>query len=147
MTDPRPLVVLMADDDEDDRFLAAEALAEWRVINDFHTVGDGVELLDYLRHRGASAGEPAPRPDLILLDLNMPRMNGYEALDEIKADVDLRSIPVVVLTTSDRPEDIQRVYDIGGSSFIQKPVTVQGMVDVMAALDRYWFQIVELPHP
>lgn len=139
MTSPSPIVILMADDDDDDRFLATEALAEWRVINEFRTVEDGVELLEHLR-----SGEN-PLPDLILLDLNMPRLNGWEALEELKSDPDLRTIPVVVLTTSDRSDDISRSYALGASSYIKKPVSMAGMVEVMANLNRYWFQIVELP--
>ena len=126
--------------------LAKEALAQARVANRLRFVVDGEDLMDYLRHRGAYAGGNAqPRPDLILLDLNMPKKDGREALREIKTDPNLRRIPIVVLTTSETEEDIYRTYDLGASSFVTKPVTFEGLVDVMKALKRYWFEIVELP--
>ncbi|MFQ6017923.1 MAG: response regulator [Kiloniellaceae bacterium] len=142
----KPITLLFADDDADDRFLVKEALAESRLLNDLRFVTDGEELMDYLCHRGAYA-EPdsAPRPGLILLDLNMPRKDGREALKEIKADPNLRRIPVVVLTTSKAEEDILRTYELGVNSFITKPVTFEGLVEIMKALSIYWFQIVELP--
>jgi CheY-like chemotaxis protein len=141
-----PIVILLADDDADDRMLARDALVESRLANDFRTVQDGEELLDYLKHRGKYADLGAhPRPGLILLDLNMPRMDGREALREIKSDPDLRQIPVVVLTTSKAEEDIYRSYDLGVNSFITKPVTFDGLVGVMKTLGRYWIEIVELP--
>jgi len=138
--------ILMAEDDEDDRQMAKEALQESRLANHLRFVFDGEELMDYLYHRGRYA-DPAssPRPGLILLDLNMPRKDGREALREIKSDPELRRIPVVVLTTSDAEEDIIRSYDLGVNSFIKKPVTFSGMVEIMKALGNYWFQIVELP--
>jgi CheY-like chemotaxis protein len=140
------VVILMADDDADDRELTRDALAESRLANEVHFVEDGVELLDYLHHRGVySQPGSAPRPGVILLDLNMPRKDGREALREIKADPKLRTIPVVVLTTSKAEEDIVRSYDLGASSFISKPVTFEGLVEVMRGLGRYWFEIVELP--
>jgi len=138
--------ILMAEDDEDDALLAREALAESRVTNRLVVVSDGAELMDYLQHRGAYADRAsAPRPGLILLDLNMPRMDGREALAAIKADPDLRRIPVVVLTTSDAEEDIIRTYDIGASGYITKPVTFEGLTRVMESLGNYWLQIVHLP--
>jgi CheY-like chemotaxis protein len=145
-TSARPITILIADDDADDRMMASEALEESRLANDLRFVEDGEELLDYLYHRGrfAAAGE-SPRPGLILLDLNMPRMDGREALREIKGDPALRSIPVVVLTTSKAEEDIYRTYDLGVNSFITKPVQFDGLVEVMKALGKYWFEIVELP--
>jgi two-component system, response regulator len=145
-TAPRPITILLADDDPDDRMLARDALDESRLANDLHEVVDGEELLEYLRRQGKYADPAsAPRPGLILLDLNMPRKDGREALREIKADPELRSIPVVVLTTSQAEEDIYRTYDLGVSSFITKPVSFEGLVSVMKALGRYWFEIVELP--
>lgn len=147
MTAPhRPFVILMADDDPDDRMLAREAFAESRLANELHTVDDGEALLDYLHRRGRYAPPAsAPRPGLILLDLNMPRKDGREALQEIKADPELRRIPVVVLTTSKAEEDICRTYDIGANSFVTKPVTFEGLVDVVRTLGRYWVEIVALP--
>jgi CheY-like chemotaxis protein len=145
---PKPITIVLADDDADDRMLAKDALQEARLANDLFFVPDGEELLDFLRHRGRYADPAtAPRPGLILLDLNMPRMDGREALAEIKADPDLRRIPVVVLTTSKAEEDIYRTYDLGVNSFITKPVTFEGLVSVMKALGTYWFEIVELPTP
>ncbi len=141
----KPITILLADDDADDRMLAQEALAESRLVNDLRVVEDGEQLLDYLYRRGRYENEEAPRPGLILLDLNMPRKDGREALREIKADPNLRSIPIVVLTTSKAEEDIYRTYDLGVNSFITKPVTFEGLVQVMKVLGRYWFEIVELP--
>lgn len=142
----KAIYLLMADDDADDRLLTREALAESRLANQLVFVEDGEELMDYLRHRGRySNGGTSPRPGLILLDLNMPRKDGREALREIKADPDLRLIPVVVLTTSKAEEDILRTYDMGASAYISKPVTFAGLVHVMRVLGQYWFEIVELP--
>jgi CheY-like chemotaxis protein len=141
-----PITILLADDDLDDCLLAQEALAESRLSNDLRLVHDGEALLDYLFHRGAySAAGTAPRPGVILLDLNMPIMDGREALARIKADPALRDIPVVVLTTSQSEEDIVRSYNLGASSFISKPVTFAGLVEVMRGLERFWFEIVQLP--
>jgi CheY-like chemotaxis protein len=111
-------------------------------------VVDGQDLMDYLRHEGvyADGSIEATRPGIILLDLNMPKKDGREALAEIKADEDLRGIPVVVLTTSKDEEDIFRTYDLGVNSFITKPVTFTGLVEVMRTWQRYWFELVELPN-
>lgn len=138
--------ILMADDDEDDRLLTREALEESRVLNRLDFVKDGVELLEYLRHEGQYT-DPAtsPRPGLILLDLNMPRMDGREALREIKSDPSLRGIPIVILTTSKAEEDMVRGYDLGAASYITKPVTFEGLVELMKAVGRYWVGFVELP--
>ena len=142
----RRVTILMADDDEDDCLLTKEALEESRLANELRFVHDGEELMDYLCRRGKYADEcDAPRPGLILLDLNMPRKTGHEALKEIKADPDLRQIPVVVLTTSQAEADIYASYDLGANSFVSKPVTFEGLVSAMNAMGRYWFQIVELP--
>jgi CheY-like chemotaxis protein len=135
----------MAEDDPDDRDLARDALAESRLVNDLHLVADGEELLEFLRSEGRYVGNTAARPDLVLLDLNMPRIDGREALQQMKSDPKLRSIPVVILTTSRAEQDIFRSYDLGASSFISKPVTFAGLVEVMRELGRYWVQIVELP--
>lgn len=141
-----PIVILLADDDVDDRLLARDALAENRLANNLQCVEDGEELLDYLFRRGKYT-DPAtsPRPGLILLDLNMPRKDGREALKEIKSHPDLKKIPIVVLTTSKTEEDICRSYKLGVNSYITKPVTFSSLVEVMKALGRYWFEIVELP--
>lgn len=146
MPSPKPITILLADDDADDRMLAQDALAESRLANDLRCVEDGEELLEYLHRRGKYADpEASPRPGLILLDLNMPRKDGREALREIKQVPSLRQIPIVVLTTSKAEEDIYRTYDLGVNSFITKPVTFDGLVSVMRTLGRYWFEIVELP--
>jgi CheY-like chemotaxis protein len=142
----KPIVILMADDDPDDRMLAEEALREARLINQFRTVVDGEELMDYLHGCGAYATPgSAPRPGLILLDLNMPRKDGREALREIKSDPALRHIPIVVLTTSRAEEDILHTYDLGVNSFCTKPVTFEGLVRLMQVMARYWLELVELP--
>lgn len=140
------VTILMADDDEDDCMLAREALVESRLANDLHFVRDGEELLDYLYRRGQYTDpNTSPHPGLILLDLNMPKKDGREALEEIKADPQLRHIPIIVLTTSKAEEDIYRSYDLGANSFITKPVTFSGLVEVMKTIGKYWFEIVELP--
>lgn len=142
----RPITLLMADDDADDRLMTKEALEESRLANTLYFAEDGEELMDYLYCRGKfSAPNAAPFPGLILLDLNMPRKDGREALKEIKSDPRLRRIPVVVLTTSKAEEDIYRSYDLGVNSFITKPVTFEALVEVMSTLKKYWFEIVELP--
>jgi CheY-like chemotaxis protein len=140
------ITILLAEDDADDRLLVREALAEGRVVNELRCVEDGEELIDYLRRRGRYADpEESPRPGLVLLDLNMPRKDGREALREIKADPDLKRIPVVVMTTSKAEEDIFRSYDLGASSYITKPVTFERLVELMKVLGRYWIEFVELP--
>lgn len=146
MTDKRMISILIADDDADDRMLIEDAFRESRLSNPLAFVENGEELLQYLRSEGKFAGrDNRHMPRLILLDLNMPKMDGRTALRHLKADPDLRRIPVVVLTTSKAEEDILRTYDLGVSSFITKPVTFQGLVDVVRALNSYWIEIVELP--
>ena len=141
-----PFLILMADDDPDDRLLTKEALTESRLRGELRFVRDGEELLDYLHHRGAfAAPASAPRPGLILLDLNLPRKDGREALREIKADPSLRQIPIIILSTSKADEDVFRTYDLGANSFITKPMTFERLVEIMAGLGHYWFEIVELP--
>ncbi len=144
--DGKRVSILLADDDEDDRLLAIDALREAKLANEIATVADGEELMDYLYHRGRYS-DPAtsPRPGLILLDLNMPKKDGREALDEIRADHELRRIPVVVLTTSEAEEDILRTYELGVNSFITKPVSFEGLVRIMQTLRSYWLEIVRLP--
>jgi len=141
-----PIVILMADDDADDRMLAKDALEESRVLNELRFVEDGEELMDYLTRKGKYS-DPAtsPRPGLVLLDLNMPKKDGREALKEIKSDPNLRRIPVVIMTTSKAAEDDFRSYDLGASAFITKPVTFDRLVDLMRTLGEYWVEFVELP--
>jgi CheY-like chemotaxis protein len=150
MPDPKrkPVTILMADDDEEDRDFTRDALQNSHLANEMRFVVDGQDLMDYLRHEGvyADGSIEATRPGIILLDLNMPKKDGREALAEIKADEDLRGIPVVVLTTSKDEEDIFRTYDLGVNSFITKPVTFTGLVEVMRTWQRYWFELVELPN-
>jgi len=142
--DPRSITILLADDDPDDRLLVREAFEENHLLNVLDTVEDGEELMDYLYRRGKFS-EMTTRPNMILLDLNMPRKSGLEALKEIKADADLCTIPVIVLTTSKAEEDIIRSYQLGVNSFIVKPVTFDSLVELVKTLGRYWLQIVELP--
>lgn len=146
ISNAKVITILMADDDEDDRMFALDALKEARLANEVDFVEDGEELMDYLHRRGKYSDMTGTiLPGLILLDLNMPRKDGREALKEIKEDPELRRIPVVVLTTSKAQEDIFRTYDLGVSSFITKPVSFEGLVEIMKALGRYWFEIVSLP--
>ena len=147
MVEPRrPVTILMADDDRDDRELTREAFVESKIANDLRFVEDGEELLDYLHRRGKYV-DPAssPRPSLILLDLNMPKKDGREALREIKADPKFRPIRVIIMTTSKAEEDILRAYDLSAASYITKPVTFDGLIDVIKTLGKYWLEIVELP--
>lgn len=143
---PDSITILMADDDTDDCLLVRDAFIENRVENPLRFVHDGEELLDYLHRRGKYVdGALAPRPALILLDLNMPKKDGREALKEIKSDPDIRGIPIVVLTTSREETDIVRSYDLGASSFIIKPVTFNGLVEAIKSFGKYWLETVELP--
>jgi CheY-like chemotaxis protein len=145
-TPARPILILLADDSEDDRKMTREALRESFVINEVREVEDGEELMNYLqRHGEYSEPKSSPRPGMILLDLHMPRKSGQEALEEIKADPLLRRTPIVVLTTSDDEYDIVRSYDLGVNSFITKPVTFAGLVEVMKAFGKYWIEIVAIP--
>ena len=140
------VTILMADDDEDDHILVREALAESLVPIVLYIVSNGEELLNYLYNRGLyTEKSKAPRPGLILLDLNMPEKNGLEVLQEIKTDPILRSIPVIVLSSSDEPEDIYHSYNLGANSFITKPVTFAALVEIMKSIGKYWFEIVQLP--
>jgi len=141
-----PVVILLVDDDEEDLQMTIDALKESRLGNDLRVTRDGEELMDYLLHRGEYADPAdAPMPGLILLDLNMPKKDGREALGEIKSNAALRKIPVIVLTTSKAEEDIFRSYDLGVNSFITKPVTFAGLAEAMKVVGQYWFEIVELP--
>jgi len=140
------LTILMADDDDDDRMLAQDALTESRVLNRLFCVENGAELIQYLEGEGQYADrELYPMPGLILLDLNMPKKDGREALQEIKANPKTRRIPVVILTTSKAEEDKLRGYDLGAASYITKPVTFSALVDLMQTLGKYWIEFVELP--
>jgi CheY-like chemotaxis protein len=142
-----PITILICDDDEDDRMLTQQALEDAHISNDLRFVEDGEQLLDYLYQRGEYSGETgaAPRPGLILLDLNMPKIDGRDALKVMKGDPTLLDIPVVVLSTSSLDEDVIKSYKLGVNSFITKPVTFSGLVEAMNVLGRYWLEIVELP--
>lgn len=142
-----PPLILMAEDDPDDRLLLRLALEDARVASELRFVSDGEELMDYLRRRGAYR-EPSssPRPGVIFLDLNMPRKDGREVLREMKTDSELRAIPVVVLTTSRAEEDVRASYGLGANSFVTKPSTYHHLLDVVSGIGRYWLEIVELPH-
>ncbi len=142
----KPAVILLADDDEDDVVLVRDSFQRSKLSNDLRVVEDGVELMEYLRREGVFADpERSPRPDIILLDLNMPRMDGREALKEIKKDQKFKDIPVIILTTSQTHADISRSYQDGANCFITKPVTFQSMCEVVNRFGEYWFQIVRLP--
>jgi CheY-like chemotaxis protein len=142
----KPITIVVADDDPDDRMLTKDALGECRLANEVAFVEDGEELMDYLYRRNRYTNlASTPLPGLILLDLNMPRKDGREALREIRQDPTLRRIPIVVLTTSKAEEDILRTYELGVNSFIIKPVTFDSLVDIIKTLAKYWFEIVELP--
>jgi CheY-like chemotaxis protein len=142
----RPLTVLVADDDSDDRMLMRDAFGESRLSSHLRFVQDGEELMDYLHRRGKYANPlDSPYPGLILLDLNMPKKDGREALKEIKGDPVLRLIPVVVLTTSRAEEDVHRSYELGVNSFITKPVSFDTFIEILRTLTKYWFEVVQLP--
>jgi two-component system response regulator len=142
----RPVTILMADDDPDDRQLTREAFEENHLANDLRFVEDGEELLDYVNRRGKYADPAnAPWPSIILLDLNMPRKDGREALQELKADPRFRAIRVVIMTTSKAEEDVLRSYNLSAASYITKPVTFERLVEVIQTLGKYWLEIVELP--
>ena len=146
MTTARSIDILIADDDAEDRMLIIDALKESRLKNRVQEVENGEDLLSYLNNKGYFADKKKyPTPGIILLDLNMPKKDGREALKEIKADKTLKSIPIIILSTSKAEEDIIKTYNLGVNSFITKPVTFNAMVEVMNALKKYWFEIVELP--
>jgi CheY-like chemotaxis protein len=138
--------ILMVDDDLDDFFLARDAFRETGIPNDFELITDGEELMDYLYRRGKFLSlQNSPLPILILLDLNMPKKDGREALAEVKKDPDFRRIPIVVFTTSKEDKDISCCYCLGASSYITKPATFDALVEVMKKLAEYWLKVVRLP--
>lgn len=142
----QPLRILVAEDDPDDRLLIKEAIGENRMGDILSFVEDGQELIDYLKQRGIYKDNKSPvMPLLILLDLNMPRLDGREALKIIKADPELRRIPVIAFTTSTAEQDILESYNLGVSGYINKPVTFEGLLEVMRKLNLYWIETVELP--
>ncbi|MGF2686178.1 response regulator [Marinobacter sp. DUT-3] len=141
----RPITILMADDDPLDRMLTQEAFLESRSINPLYFVENGEELLKYLRRDPPYTPTEHPFPDLILLDLNMPKKDGRDCLIEIKNDPELRHLPIIVLTTSNREEEVFRSYNLGASSFISKPVDFEKLVSQIKVFNSYWCSIVELP--
>ena len=146
MNNLKPITILMADDDPDDRQLTKEAFIEAKLANELRFVEDGVELLDYLNRRGKYVDpESSPRPGIILLDLNMPRKDGREALTEIKKDPRFKTLRIVILTTSNAEEDIAKSYSQSAASYITKPVTFDALVEVIRTFGKYWLEIVELP--
>lgn len=143
----KPRHILMAEDDPDDRLIALDALQEASLPDEVAFVGDGEELLAYLRCEKQYAHRPRRlTPDLIMLDLNMPRMDGREVLQILKSDQKLSRIPIIIFSTSESPEDVRITYNLGVSSFITKPSSFEGLVEVMRSLGRYWFELVSLPH-
>jgi CheY-like chemotaxis protein len=144
--DSRPPIILIAEDDPDDRQWIKEALIETHVSADMRFVEDGEELMDFLFHRGKyKTTSTLSYPGFVLLDLNMPKKDGREALKEIKSDPRLRHIPVIILTTSKAREDIFRTYNLGANSVILKPVTYTGLLEIMRSLTQYWLNVSELP--
>jgi CheY-like chemotaxis protein len=135
--------ILLVEDNPGDVRLTKEAFKEAKVNNNLHIVSDGVEAMDFLRRKGKYIG--APRPDIILLDLNMPKKNGREVLAEIKADPDLMRIPVLVLTISQAEEDILKSYNLHANCYIQKPVDINKFIDVVKSIEGFWLTIVKLP--
>lgn len=146
MTKPNDMLhILMADDDPDDRMLARKAFEENRLVNKLDFAVDGIDLMNFLKNEGKYEGSNNPLPGIILLDLNMPKMDGFQALKEIKRIERLKSIPVIVLATSEADEDIVKSYNLGVSSFISKPVSFDELVKVVRDLKNYWFKLVKLP--
>ncbi len=146
MTGMTNRIVLIADDDPDDCYLAQEAWECRGLAHELRFVHDGQELIDYLTHAGAYTNPTtAPRPSLVLLDLNMPRMDGREALRRIKVDESLRSVPVVVMTTSSAMADVSKAYDLGVNSYVTKPASFEDLVDLLEHLNDYWLDTVRLP--
>jgi CheY-like chemotaxis protein len=146
MTDkitPKAIDILLVEDNLGDVRLTSEALKEGKVLNTLHVVGDGIEALAYLRHKGQYA--KSAHPDIILLDLNLPRKDGRELLAEIKIDPNLRRIPVVILTTSIATEDILKSYDLHANCYITKPVDIDRFITVIKSIEDFWFTIVKLP--
>nr|WP_293844687.1 response regulator [uncultured Arsenicibacter sp.] len=139
------MLILIADDDADDRMFLEQALRQSGYTHDIRTVEDGEDLLEYLRQHGKYQGQETPWPTLLILDLNMPRKNGFQALSEIKDDQRLRRLPVVVMTTSAADEDVIKTYNLGVNSFITKPFNFNRLVEIISALKVYWLETVKLP--
>jgi len=143
-TTVRPIEILLVEDSPGDVRLTKEALKEGKVLNHLHIAGDGVEALAFLRREGSYAG--VPRPDLILLDLNLPRKDGREVLETIKEDPELRRIPVVILTTSSAERDVLQSYDLHANCYVTKPVDLQQFISVVRSVEDFWLTVVKLPN-
>lgn len=143
MSDREPVEILLAEDNPGDVKLTRKALEQGKLVNNLHVVTDGVEAMQYLRGEGEYAG--TPRPDLVLLDLNMPRKDGREVLEDIKHDDELKRIPVVVLTSSDAEEDVVESYDLHANAYLTKPVDFDGFMDIVGTLENFWLEVVKLP--
>jgi CheY-like chemotaxis protein len=139
----RPIEVLLVEDDEGDVLVTREALDEGKVVNRLNVVGDGVEAMAYLRRSGKYAD--AARPDLVLLDLNLPKRDGRQVLEDVKSDPDLRRIPIVVLTTSEAEEDVLRSYDLHANAYVTKPVDFEGFIEAIKQIDHFFVSVVQLP--
>lgn len=142
-SNPTPINVLLVEDSPSDQELTREAFESARVLNELHVVGDGDEAMEFLYKRGPFSN--APRPDIVLLDLNLPRMDGREVLAEIKADESLRTIPVVILTTSDDEHDVLSSYGLNANCYLTKPVGFENFMDVLRVLEQFWLVLVRLP--
>jgi len=140
----RTIVILLVEDNPGDARLTMEAMRDSKMLNLIHVVEDGVEAMAFLRREGRYS--EAPRPDLILLDLNLPKKDGRAVLAEIKTDPDLKRIPVVVLTTSNAEEDVLKAYDLHANAYVSKPVDLQQFMKIVALIDEFWFNVVTLPN-
>lgn len=138
-----PIEILLAEDNPGDIRLTEKALEQGKIVNNLHVAEDGVEAMKFLRREGDYAGEP--QPDLVLLDLNMPRKGGREVLKDMRADPEFRRIPVVVLTSSDAEEDIARSYELSANAYLTKPVDFQGFLDIIERIEEFWFSVVKMP--
>ena len=143
VADNRPVEILLVEDNPGDERLTREALREGKVYNNLHWVKDGVEAMEFLRRQGRHAG--AARPDIVLLDLNLPRKDGREVLQDIKGDAELKRIPVVVLTTSKAEEDVLRSYNLHANCYVTKPVDLEKFIVVVKSIDAFWLTVVTLP--
>ncbi len=138
-----PIEILLAEDNPGDVRLTEKALDHGNILNNLHVVNDGAEAIKFLRQEGEYADEP--RPDLVLLDLNMPRKDGREVLEDMKTDPDLRRLPVVVLTSSEAEEDVVRSYELNANAYLTKPVDFDGFVDIVKRIEDFWFSVVKMP--
>jgi len=143
MSEREPVEILLAEDNPGDVKLTRKALEQGNLVNNLHVVNDGVEAMAFLHNEGEYAGKP--RPDLVLLDLNMPRMSGREVLEAVKGDEELKRIPVVVLTSSEAEEDIVSSYEMHANAYLTKPVDFDGFIDIVGTIENFWLEVVKLP--